>query len=290
MSLTELQSASTRDDQPSVCPTCLNRHVVTRPGRTRAEALRCPDCSDPCPICGGEGYSLTRDWTGSLVSTPCVCQDWDRRIHLFNQAGIPRRYALADLEATEDVNESVRAAKIACMNLTMGFEPGDPGLGLSGNVGTGKTHLLAAIARSLTLDNAVAVRFVEFTHLLSEIKRGYEQGKGEAEVLSHLVDAPVLIIDELGKGLATDWQTAILDELISKRYNRSVTTLFSTNYPFEVSGAPRARGDAFERVTLAQRVGSRMASRLAEMCAFRVVDAPDFRARLTPGAGRSLVR
>ena len=39
MSLTELQSASTRADQPSVCPTCLNRHVVTRPGRTRAEAL-----------------------------------------------------------------------------------------------------------------------------------------------------------------------------------------------------------------------------------------------------------
>ena len=62
-------------------------------------------------------------------------------------------------------------------------------------------------------------------------------------MLSHLVDAPVLIIDELGKGLATDWQTAILDELLSKRYNRSVTTLFSTNYPFEVSGAPRARGE-----------------------------------------------
>ena len=53
------------------------------------------------------------------------------------------------------------------------------------------------------------------------------------------------------------------------------------------SSAPRARVAAFEHVTVAQRVGSRMASRLAEMCAFGVVEAPDFRARLTPVAERS---
>lgn len=220
------------------------------------------------------------------MSIPCECHQWDERIHLFNQASIPRRYANADLESTEDVTESVRAAKIECMNLTMGFEPGDRGLGLSGHVGTGKTHLLAAVARALTLDNAIAVRFVEFTHLLSEIKQGYEQGRGESDLLAHLVDVPVLIIDELGKGLATDWQNAILDELISKRYNRSVTTLFSTNYPFEISGRVSPKSDAFERVTLAQRIGARMASRLREMCAFRAIDAPDYRTRLAHSGGR----
>ena len=58
------------------------------------------------------------------------------------------------------VNDSVRAAKIACFKTTRGFETGDLGLGIIGPVGTGKTHLMAALVRELTLTDGVATRFV----------------------------------------------------------------------------------------------------------------------------------
>lgn len=273
--------------ESTTCTTCMGRHIVTEEGEEFARARRCPACSTPCPICGGEGYLFTRDDDGRLVSTPCECLGWDARMRLFNRAQVPRRYANADLEAgTQDVNDSVRAARLACFKMTSGFELGDPGVALSGPVGTGKTHLMAGVVRALTLDNGVPCRFVEFTHLLSDIKQGYEQGKGETEIIEGLVNVPVLIIDELGKGLSTEWQIAILDALISRRYNKRVTTLVTTNFPFEVERRPpsaRAR-DAFDRTSLEDRVGSRMVSRLREMCRFMTIDAPDYRRRNEPSA------
>lgn len=265
----------------------MGRRLIVEEGEAFARARRCPTCSTPCPTCGGEGYLFDRDEDDLVVSRPCECLGWDTRMRLFNDAEVPRRYARVDLErGTEDVTDSVRQARMACFRMTSGFAPGDPGIALSGPVGTGKTHLMAGVVRALTLDNGVPCKFIEFTHLLSDIKQGYEQGKGETEIIEGLVRVPVLIIDELGKGLSTEWQIAILDALISRRYNLRVTTLLTTNFPFEAQRRPpsaQAR-DAFDRTSLEDRVGSRMVSRLREMCRFHTIDAPDYRRRNEPGA------
>lgn len=271
----------------SVCPSCMSRRVVTHEGEEFARASRCSACASVCPTCSGEGYLFERDADGELVSQRCGCASWDLRARLFNAATVPRRYAGVDLESgTDDVTDSVRQARIACYKLTAGFTPGDRGIALSGPVGTGKTHLMAGVVRVLTLENAVPCRFVEFTHLLSDIRLGYERGRGETEIIDDLVDVPVLVIDELGKGLSTEWQISILDALISRRYNKRVTTMVTTNFPFDVERRPpsaQAR-DAFERTALGDRIGSRMVSRLREMCAFHTLDAPDYRVRKAQGA------
>jgi DNA replication protein DnaC len=259
----------------------MSRRAIAVSGKTGAVAKRCPVCAQQCPHCNGTGYLFTDDENGAPTSTPCECRDWDRRIALYNAARLPRRYAGAGLEppATTDVNDSVKAARIACYKLTADFRPGDMGIGLSGPVGTGKTHLMAGIVRALTLDNAVPCRFIEFTHLLSEIKQGYEQGQGETEIIADLATVPVLVIDELGKGLSTEWQTTILDALISRRYNLEVTTLFTTNFPYEAAAStPSTRGrDEFKHASLSQKIGTRMASRLREMTTWLEVEAPDYR-------------
>ena len=99
-------------------------------------------------------------------------------------------------------------------------------------------------------------------HLLSALRASYGD-RGQAEdVLRPLVDVPLLVIDELGKGRGTDWELSVLDELISKRYNAQRTTVFTTNYGIESS--PEGAGQAED--SLLERVGVRIHSRLMEMC------------------------
>lgn len=273
-----LHELSGTDDTTDFCRRCKNSRTIVEARAERAVASRCPDCFSVCDTCRGTGFVFTKDWTGAPVSTQCSCRQVDRHIALYNRAAVPRRYILAELEqGTEDTTESFRAARVAAWRLTREFTPGDVGLGLSGPVGCGKTHLMAALLRELTLVDGVPSRFIEFTHLLTELKQGFETGEGTSGLMDELVSVPVLVIDELGKGLSTEWQRTILDELISKRYNRQVTTLFTTNYPYELTTGKAKSREGFEVTSLQDRVGARIASRLAEMCAMRTVDAPDYR-------------
>ncbi len=295
MSLLDRAALRTSGDG-ATCLTCLDRRAVTAEGRRQALGARCPQCFDACSLCNGDGYTFEDDVNGSPVSVPCACLDVDRRVQLYNAATVPRRYVTASLWpfpggalgsrgnaaaiGTEVVNESLRRALVDLGRRTQGFEPGDRGIGLFGPVGCGKTHLMAGLVRALTLDNGVSCRFVEFTHLLAELRKGFEQGKGTADIITHLVDVPVLVVDEMGKGLTTEWQLAVLDELVSKRYNAQVTTFFTSNYPADKAtrGSSTSR-ERFEVTTLEDRIGARMFSRLLEMCDLVGMDAPDFRKR-----------
>ena len=131
-----------------------------------------------------------------------------------------------------------------------------------GSTGTGKTYLTIAILRYLLINRGVRAHFSEFMHLLSALRASYGD-RGQAEdVLRPLVDVPLLVIDELGKGRGTDWELSVLDELISKRYNAQRTTVFTTNYGIESS--PDGVGQA--AASLLERVGVRIHSRLMVMC------------------------
>lgn len=274
-------------DPAPVCATCNGLRHVRAPAQDHARVMRCPSCFTTCTRCGGTGAIFTPNGFGSWDSSPCdACSPTDRKIQLFNDAGIPRRYEEATFRSFEVGHDaSLSRAHTWLRRWAAEMRVGDRGILLSGSVGSGKTFLMAATLRNLTLLRSIPTRFVEFTHLLSEIRSGYDEGRNEADIIEHLVDIPVLCIDELGKGLKTEWQIAILDELISKRYNRSVTTLFTTNFPIDgrqVEG--RSRGaDDFRVATLEERIGARMFSRLYEMTDLMTITAPDYRRRSRPG-------
>jgi DNA replication protein DnaC len=263
------------------CTVCRNARFVITEGPEDAVAKRCDACFRVCPTCGGAGVLFRNDWTGAVVSRVCECRKLDQRIGLYNDAAVPRRYVNATLEDFDArQNESLANASLALLRLVKDFAPGRRGIGLSGPVGCGKTHLMAALVRDLTLKSGVETVFVEFTHLLAAIRASYDRQQGDGRVMEPLIEAPVLIIDELGKGLSTEWQMAILDELISKRYNRSVTTCFTTNFPLRDRNLQGARTrDNFDAVLLEERIGARIFSRLTEMCEFHRIDADDFRKR-----------
>lgn len=210
------------------------------------------------------------------MSFVCPCQSFEQCLILFNQATIPRRYAAVTLKNYDEFTPSQGDAKITLRNLLKNFQPGMQGIGLSGTVGTGKTHLMVALVRELTLKLKIKTKFIEFSHLLSELRAGYSEGKSDNEILSFLVKVPVLVIDELGKGLETQWQKSILDELISKRYNLSVSTFFTTNFSFRLTHSNQ-QNSMYKFISLKDRIGSRMSSRLDEMCLQIEIIGPDYR-------------
>ncbi len=253
--------------------------MTPRGGFAVAELIPGP----PCELCRGEGRRVVERHGIRRVGR-CVCQRLPDRVALYNAAGVPAKHANCTLESFRV--ELARPTWVAVRRWTDSFEPGggQSGLILAGEPGRGKTHLLAAVVRELVFRYGVAVKFVEFSHLLANIREGYDRKEGEARLLSPLVRAPVLAIDELGKGRGSDFETAVLDEIVSRRYNAQAGPLLATtNFPLR---APRARreSDSLSTMvlpTLSERLGERVWSRLKEAC--HLVEAAGDDYRITKG-------
>jgi DNA replication protein DnaC len=273
------------------CDLCNNTRYITRAERDIVVAQRCPACFAECPRCEGEGFVFFRDQRGYRYVKPCpVCGPLDHRLQALRLAAIPSHYLEAEFNKHEDEFLSAEFGvhnqiKTYIYKWSTRYMRGDQGFLIHGKPGTGKTYMICAAIRYLTLEMGIHARFVEFTHLLSEIREQFDYGKGDAPVISPLIDVDVLAIDELGKGVKNEWQLSVLDELISKRYNCGRTTLFTTNYALEGANiypldlhSPSLREKAtFE--TLRERVGDRIYSRIHEMSTILQLQAPDIRKR-----------
>lgn len=288
------------------CDLCRGEDIVTVAGAARAEASLCAHLAS-CTTCGGTGFVRTRDEKGYEVMGFCARAGIARRVARFNEMALPARFhdvRLASYEARgappnnqrqmRAIVEGLRDRLIDAQRPDGSIEPGIRGLGLSGTPGVGKTHLLCALARELTIDYGMVVRYADFSNLLWDLKSRFDQGSGEAALLGPLIDADVLVLDEVGKGKASEWDISIIDALVAGRYNRRKTIVFATNYPFTAApalvdlnrAAISARASGLSQLeTLKDRVHDRVFSRLCEMCDLVTVIGPDQRkASLAEGA------
>ncbi len=270
----------------TVCPECGGSgYVVDQVLGGAARARRCT-CQSACPRCGESGYMLVPSG-GSTVAQVCSCRHLDERLKIFNQIGIPPAIARASFDTFKGWSPEHAKAKVVAEDFAKKFRKDAPTKGflLYGRPGAGKTHLLVATLRWLALEKGIASRYVEFMLLLSDIKSGFGDNRGHMDILKPLLYVPVLAIDELGKERGTEWERSMLDELISRRFNSGLATLFATNYFLEERESPvreqpgtrydtRSRdfGRDAEAMTLGQRVGDRIYSRLNEMCTFVKLD------------------
>jgi DNA replication protein DnaC len=282
------------------CGVCGGRtYLIERQG-DRAHARVCA-CSAECTVCGGRGHLLVeQEATFSKkvgarkyeVLSPCSCTLRTRRVARFNEVGLPGVVAHASFDNFRPAKPEQDRARNVAMHFAHHYSKGggNKGFVLSGPVGTGKTHLLAATLAHLVLEVGVQVRYVEISLLYATIRRGFQEGKSGGEIIGPLSEVEVLAIDELGKGRGSAFELETLDELIARRYNAHRTTLFATNYSLEperknaraVSGyhsTEDAKNALKDAELLRERVGERIYSRLCEMCTFVELprDTPDRR-------------
>lgn len=279
----------------------MNAQIELMPGQGPHAVARLPTGVEDCPHCGGSGRRVTLRDGVDFVSR-CECQDARQLVDLFNAAHLPRALGARTLEPrtadasgpdTFDPKHPSQRTAMGTVEAFVDLYPKRQGTGrgfaLLGKPGVGKSHLLVGALRALIERHRAACRYVEFFHLLSELKEGYSQGKGELELIAPLCAIEVLAIDELGKGRGTEWEMYILDEIISRRYNAGKTTLFASNYTDRRETTLRSKSDLYRKTsdpafmgrmteeTLDERVGVRIYSRLREMCDMVTMLGEDYR-------------
>ena len=242
-------------------------------------AARRHESQVPCPRCNGLGSRLMeRPGSAYRIAVPCLCQRLDRSVQLFNRAAIPARYVGASFEAFQAKELSGEQSKRRAARFAWEFSPGVRGLLFYGGYGTGKTYLAAAILHVLILNRGIPSRFIEFAQLLSKLKGHYQRREDSVAFLDELYETPCLVIDELGEGQQSEWAESILEELISRRYNASLTTILTTNLD------PRP-AQLRQPNHLRERIGERLYSRLRQMCDLLPLFGEDHRAQRTKSTG-----
>jgi len=232
--------------------------------------LRKPENTEVCEECFGTGTKVD-PVKGAL---PCPCRRPERFKKVLAAARIPRRYEKCSFaNFISEPGSSQDNALLHAHKLANEYPAVERGLLLMGPAGVGKTHLAVSIIKDL-IEKGFAGLFYEFGSLLKEIQDSYNpiSKTSELKVLAPVYQADVLVLDELGATVPTDWVRDTMYQIINKRYNDRKLTIFTTNYL-------DARSEKTQ--ILEDRIGTRLRSRLYEMCTKVVIDGEDYRRHMS---------
>jgi len=264
-----------------------------------------------CPLCQGSGWKVVERTTKGaeafsadgpgepkmVWAVPCDCTVGDRADRVLAKARVPERYRHCDFDNYEVDNEienvsreqssawnrSLSQAKLVVRRFAEEFSPvreveSEHGLLLMGPCGVGKTHLAVAALKQIVVRGHRSL-FYDFRELLKAIQDSYnpESQTTEMSVLEPVLQAELLVLDDLGSSKPSLWALETVGHILNTRYNEKRVTLLTTNFlDAEPSETARARPATIDD-SLTDRVGKRIRSRLYEMCRTVEIFAPDYR-------------
>lgn len=116
-----------------------------------------------------------------------------------------------------------------------------------GGIGTGKTHLASAITNKFCERN-IDTLFATYEQHLQRLKDEMDN-TSQRTYLAKMKTASVLVLDDVGREIQSDWARSVMYSVINYRYEHMFPTIITTNYDDD---------------TFMQVVGRDVASRLYE--------------------------
>jgi len=218
--------------------------------------------------CNGMGYVHLNVQPGHPlfgVAIPCVCQRdsraRERAERLRSMCGLSER-ALAEMTfaafgpaaARNGTGQAIGAPEARQMEALRTYclryaDRPEGWLILVGPIGSGKTHLAAAIAGEC-MAHGMAVHMATMPDLLDMLRQGYAEDADERfeQRLEWLRDVGLLILDDLGTENATPWATEKLYQIVNYRYERRLPMVVTSNVDPRRIGANRVEPRVLSRL------------------------------------------
>lgn len=188
-----------------------------------------PQWSD-CPRCLFDASNAA----DSAVSVPAIAQRRARRLNAaLLDINLPPRFRTKSLDGYRADTDEQANALAACREYAELFEQhyrAGRSLMLLGGVGTGKTHLAAAIAADVVRQGAT-VRYITASELIRAIKASFNRDstRTEQQIYNDMMGFDLLIIDEIGVQHGTDFERNALFEVVNGRYGHVLPTVIISN-------------------------------------------------------------
>lgn len=172
-----------------------------------------------CSICGGL-KKVVQVVNGEPIATRCPkCSDRSDAEDL-KRRGVPGRFIEASFDNFIAESSTLIFARDSCIDWCKNQKGW---IVLSGPPGVGKTHLLSAIASRVRRSI-----YVSAVDLFGREKKRI--GDKSVIIPDYAEYQGVLLLDELGAGMATNFEKDIIHRIVAMRYDEGLPTAYATNF------------------------------------------------------------
>ena len=172
---------------------------------------------------------------------------------------MPRSYK--DLRLEDISLDDISRGKVyeAIVDFLDNFQAiGSKGLYLYGDMGVGKSYMLAAMAHELSERLQVATTLLHFPSFVIDVRNAIASGSVKEEI-DRVKSVQVLIIDDIGAEQASSWvRDDVLQVILQYRMLEELPTFFTSNYNLTELERHFAQGKKGDETWQAQRVLERV--------------------------------
>lgn len=209
-----------------------------------------------CSLCEDRGY-IFKIQDGYEVAVPCECLEKKQSVEKMARSGLTEAFKQRTFKTFIVNNEWQLEAKAKAMDYSKNFKETKASLMLSGQPGSGKTHIGVATMLRLIENNTGCV-YREYISMLTDLKQTSMDEEEYIRSLEKYINPPVLFLDDFLKGEPTVADRKHVYKIINTRYLKSMPMIISTEKSVK------------EILNWDEAIGSR----LIEMCQGNVIEFP----------------
>jgi len=200
---------------------------------------------EACPACKGAGFvypALDSGKADFSRAVPCGCSKAGLRkkkleyLQQYSNLGSLSQLTFDNLSPQGRTANTASQEHFACIcEAAKAFAESPEGwLVFTGPAGSGKTHLACAVANHC-LKAGEPVFYTGAADLLDHLRSAFGPTSNITydELFDYVKSVPLLVLDDLTLGTATDWSREKLEQLLNHRFNAGLATVITTDVPVE---------------------------------------------------------